>query len=241
MNSSLRLLCRPRGSLAWVGILAGCSSLLAQGNSANTPANAAKNAESASALAARFAQPAATTPLPNPIAPPAGQPVAFAVSPDQSKAAAREAALPNQMADAKGQAKKGNTEGAVRTLAALNLSQANSAEWHLETTQNLIRFAGELSREGSVRDSKTMVAESLRQLNEATRLAQVAKDRSAEARAHAAAAAIHQRYRGDPVAAMASLEAAVQANPDDTAAKEALERLQRSYANLVARGKKVEK
>jgi CTP:molybdopterin cytidylyltransferase MocA len=52
---------------------------------------------------------------------------------------------------------------------------------------------------------------------------------------------IHERYRGDPVASIASYQAALLANPDDTGAREALERLQRSYENLLARAKKAKK
>ena len=149
--------------------------------------------------------------------------------------------ISEHLSEAKTQVKNGDTVGAARTLALANLCEADTAAWHIETTQRLMQVAGHLSREGNARDAKTVVTESLRQLEQAASLAKTGRDSAAEARAHLAAGAIHDRFRGDPVAAIASYEAALRANPSDAGAKEALERLQKSYANLLARGKKAKK
>lgn len=220
MQSSLRPIHSLRGVWLSAMVFTGCVSLFAQGNSPQAP-----GVDNSAGKSPAIVPPVAVSVPSDPVK----------VRLDQVRT------TPELVSEAKTQVKSGDTVGAARKLALANLSQADTAAWHLETTQRLMQVAGQLSREGNVRDTKTVVTESLRQLDQAASLAKTGKDSAGEARAHLAAGAIHDRFRGDPVAAIASYEAALRANPADAGAKEALERLKKSYANLLARGKKAQK
>jgi len=133
------------------------------------------------------------------------------------------------------QIKAGNASGASARLSLVNVTKPDSTEWHLETTGRLMELAARLSRTGKTADTKTVVTESLKQLDSAERVAKSAGDTVGQARAKSAAARIHERYRGDSVAALASYQSALELNPQDQGTKEAYERLKRSYENAQAR------
>ncbi len=242
MSSNPIFRCLLSGPVMCAAVFATHAVGYAQGNSAQTPAAKSAGTESASALAARFELPSSPALQPQNLTPLPSQPLAVNAAYDLARLRPDQVLTSQQLVgDTKALVKGGDPVGAARKLATLNVAQADSAAWHRETTQRLVHLAGQLSREGSAREAKTLVTEALRQLDQAVLKAKTGKDGSGEARAHLAAGTIHDRFRGDPVAAIASYESAVRANPADAAAKEALERLQKSYANLLARGKKVKK
>ena len=226
MSSNPIFRCLLSGPVVCAAVFATHAVVYAQGNSAQTPA------------ANNFAvQPSTLGVATSPNVATAGdtRPVLLALPVDQVISSSK------SLNEAKMQVVIGDTPGAVRKLATQNISKTDTADWHLETTQRLIEMAGRFSLEGNIRDSKAVVTESLRQLDQAATRAKNDKDLAAEARAHSAAGAIQDRYRGDPVSAIGSYQAALRANPADKGAKEALERLQKSYANVLARGRKDKK
>jgi hypothetical protein len=203
-----------------------CGAIFAQGNSPQTPvaANSGPKKPDDAGVAAAAAAAA--------IIPP----------PELAKQAAdRLTTLSTVLDDAKALVVGGDVAGATRKIASTNVTKANTSEWHLETSQRLVQLAARFSHEGNLLDSKSAVTESLQQLGQAVTLAKASRDALGESRAHLVAGELHERYRGNTGAALVSYEAAVRANPEDPRAKEALERLQKSYANLQARGKKAAK
>ena len=232
-----------RGPLACAAVLATHAVGYAQGNSGQTPAannSAARTTTPGESVAANSTPP--TTFRPALLTAGVGRAPTIVAQRDlPSLRSDQQTTVLQMQADAKARVKSGDVAGAVQKLSLVNVAKADTADWHLETTQHCMQLAGQLSREGNIRDSKAVVTESLKQLDQAVALAKAATDTSGQARAHASAAVIHERYRGDPVASIASYQAALLANPDDTGAKEAVERLQRSYENRLARAKKAKK
>jgi hypothetical protein len=143
---------------------------------------------------------------------------------------------PRKKADeAKTLAKGNNVAAAETALISLNASQTNTAAWHIETFQRLLQVADQLSREGNKSSVTAMVNQSLSRLEQASVASRTERDVRAEAQAKALIGFVHERYRGDAPAAIASYRSALQLDPDDKATKEALERLQRKSAVLEAR------
>lgn len=145
------------------------------------------------------------------------------------------------LADAKTLVKGNNLAAAAAKLTSLNVAKANTGDWHMETNHRLMQMADSLARDGQRSTAKSLVTQSLQHLEEAEKLAVAAKDLRGQAQAKSAAGKIHERYRGDPVAAISAYEAALKLTPSDKAIEEALDRLQRSYANAVARVKALKK
>lgn len=141
------------------------------------------------------------------------------------------------LVDAKALAKGNNLSAAEQKLTTMNVAKANTADWHMETNHRLMQLADSLTREGQRTTTKALVTQSLQHLDEAEKLAKTAKEVRGQAQAKAAAGRIHERYRGDPVTAIAAYQAALQLTPDDKPMQEALDRLQRSYANAQAKVK----
>jgi hypothetical protein len=134
--------------------------------------------------------------------------------------------------DAKALAKANNVTGAENALTRTNRFQANTPEWHLETSHKLVETARELTKDGFGAAATALVTQSLQHLNQT---ASIATDARTKAQAKASAAVIYERFVGDPAAAITNYQAALQFNPDDVATKEALERLQKADAALRAR------
>jgi len=141
-------------------------------------------------------------------------------------------------AEAKVLAKAKNPRAAEEKLAELNASPPASARWHIETSQRLMRLADDLARDGARDAVPALVAQALQRLNDAEAAARGANDVKAQANARATAGHLHERYRGDTAAALASYQAALQLDPTDKGTREALERLQQSDAVLKARFEK---
>jgi hypothetical protein len=93
----------------------------------------------------------------------------------------------------------------------------------------------DLAREGSPGRGNALATEILQELNEADVRGRSASDVHLQAQAKATAGFVHENFRGDIAAALASYRAAVQLKPSDKAAQEALDRLQRADAMLRAR------
>lgn len=79
-------------------------------------------------------------------------------TPDQTEARAK------ALGEAKAAAKGGDTVSAASKLSAFNHAKPGSAEWHLETHGQLLQLAEDFSRSGKIKESKAVVAETLKQL-----------------------------------------------------------------------------
>lgn len=120
-------------------------------------------------------------------------------------------------------AKANNTAAAEQALVALNRAKAGTSGYHRESASRLLQLAGDLSREAALTPSRTFVARAQEHLTEAIRLARKPEELSI---AHMTLGYLHERYRGDLTAALASYQAALRAMPKSTAAQEAVQRLQ---------------
>ncbi len=136
------------------------------------------------------------------------------------------------VASAKTQAKGKNIAAAELTLTQHNVSPPNTAAWKLETTQRLLHLAGDVARDGDPVAAGALAAQSLQYLNQ---VAGLTTDTRAQASAKASAGFIHERFTGDPQAAIASYQAALKLAPDDKATQEALVRLEKADAILRSR------
>jgi len=135
------------------------------------------------------------------------------------------------MDDAKTLAQGNNLAAAEQTLTALNRTKPNTAAWHMETAQRLMQTAEQLAREAHPANVAALVASALSHLDQADALT---KDARVRAAAKTLAGFIHERYRADPAAALASYQAAVQLAPDSKNAAEAADRMQKTVAKTNA-------
>lgn len=140
--------------------------------------------------------------------------------------------LQTARANAKAFAKSNRLKEAEDELTRHNKMPANTAEWHYETSQKLLDLAQQLAGDRNPSAVRGLAARSLDHLKEVSNRSIDARTRG---KAKALEAVIQERMLGDPTAAIASYQAALQANPGDDGTKEALERLQRADAKLRAR------
>lgn len=139
----------------------------------------------------------------------------------------------NALSDARTLAKANNTAAAEQALVALNRGKAGTSGYHRESASRLLQLAGDLSREAALTPSRTFIARAQEHLAEAIRLARKPEEL---AFAHMTLGSLHERYRGDLTAAIASYQAALQAMPKSAAAQEAVQRLQLTVKGQENRG-----
>lgn len=126
--------------------------------------------------------------------------------------------------------------GAEEFLTATSPFEAESIDWHFDAAHRWLDLAHELSLDREGRKSIPAAAgESLRHLNQAAAKGRERGSIPAQLAANRTAAYVHERFRGDPAAAIASYRAALALQPDDEGAREGLNRLEKSLANLQAR------
>jgi hypothetical protein len=135
----------------------------------------------------------------------------------------------------------GNVSEARSKLAAFNFAKPGTPEWHLETTARMVDIAESFARKGNAKDAKTTIGIALAELDSAGLAAAAAGDKSSQSCAKAASARLHERFRGDPVAALADFEAALVLDPSDAETRAAYERLRGSYQNMLLRTKPAKK
>lgn len=152
-----------------------------------------------------------------------------AARPDQVNSQAK------ALEDVRASAARGEVSGISAKLAAFNQAKPDTAEWHLETTHQLLDLAEGFSRSGKRASSDALVGEALKALSASEAAARTAGDKAGEARAKGATARVQDRYQGDPVSALANYRAALELAPNDAGLKEAYDRLDRSYQNILAR------
>jgi hypothetical protein len=138
-------------------------------------------------------------------------------------------------AEAKALINGNNINGAEEKLVVLNASKVDTSAWHFETAQRLVHLAEEMSREGNRSGVNALINQSLVRLEQAALVGRAERESKAEASAKTLAGRLHERYRGDITAALASYRSALLIDPNDAGAKEALQRLERASAMLQAR------
>jgi len=112
-------------------------------------------------------------------------------------------------------------EQAERKLTDANQNPRNTAEWHLESANELLQMAFALTREGKPERAGDLARRALQHTRQAANRA----DRPAlAAAAEETAAFIHERLLGDYAAAKAGYQSATQRHPQGGAARE-LDRL----------------
>lgn len=136
------------------------------------------------------------------------------------------------LANATQLAKSGNATAVETLLVAQNKSTPNTANWHFETTRNLIQVANTVARQGQISAVPALAASALQHLNQAATLA---KNNVVRAQAKASAGYIQEHFVGDVPSAIASYQEAVQLNPKDKGSQQTLVRLQQADAILRAR------
>lgn len=141
---------------------------------------------------------------------------------------------------AKTLAKSNDLGAAEQALTKVSAFQANTPDWHVETTQKLVAVAHELSRDGATSPA-TITALANKSLQHLSQVETGSTDSRVKANAKAMAGFIQQRYVGDPAAALASYRAALALSPNDKSIKENLDRLEKSDAILRARLKQTTK
>lgn len=157
---------------------------------------------------------------------------------DQKTLAIPEArALSNALGKARSRLKGNDPAGAEEYLTASNPFEPNTAYWSLDAARAWLLLADELSKESDRAGIAAAVARTLELLTVAYGQARQAGLGRMQASAKTAEAVVHERYRGDPNAAIASYRAALALQPDDLMTQETLGRLERSLAILQARGK----
>lgn len=141
------------------------------------------------------------------------------------------------LADAKARVKNNDFAGAEDSLTVDNPFEPSTALWHLDTAQRWLTLAHDLSHEKDRSKLPAVVAQTLQHLDQAGSRAREKGDVHSQVTAKNSAAYLHERFRGDVGSAIASYRAALQLQPDDEPAREALDRLERSFANLQARAR----
>jgi hypothetical protein len=154
-------------------------------------------------------------------------------TPTSRTSASQPASFQQALDTAKQLAKAGNLTSAEQTLTAQSLFPANTAEWHLETSQKLMQMTVSLARDGK-NDQAVNAAANLA-LQHSIEAVSATSDKPTQARAKASAAFIYLHYLGDPVSALSSLRAAALLNPNDPAIQQALTRLENADAKLRSR------
>lgn len=125
---------------------------------------------------------------------------------------------------------------AEQLLTAVNRAQPNTSWWHVETAQRLLQLAHDVPREGRRGNSiPAIVGSALQHLAKAETLT---SDPRQKASIKSLAALIHERFRGDHVAALASYRAAAVLAADNPMAGKNAERLQRLADNQAAKPRK---
>jgi tetratricopeptide (TPR) repeat protein len=133
---------------------------------------------------------------------------------------------------AKSLVRAGNIPAAEKLLTDQNKYRISTPEWRMESAQRLIGLASEVSREGSPAAARQLADSALQHYNQAAAVAKTDKKRAA---AKAGSGYIYERFKGDPMAALAAYQAAHQLNPSDVAIREAAQRLTNADAKLRAR------
>lgn len=134
--------------------------------------------------------------------------------------------------DAKSFAKKGDLVAAEDRLSKDSDLAPNSSAWHAETSARLAALAGALARENNGALVGDLAARALQHLTQAHGLEQNAH---AKSRIKADMGWIQENLVSDIPAAIANYQSAIDADPANKAAQEALARLQMTEANLRAK------
>lgn len=136
---------------------------------------------------------------------------------------------------AKDKVRNNDLAGAEEVFAAVNPFESGTGPWSMRAGHGWLGLAQEMSRERDLTKVPAAVTRALQHFDDAAARSRAKGDAAAESSARMSAGFVHERFRGDPASALASYRAAVQANPSDRAAKEALVRMEKSLANLRAR------
>lgn len=136
---------------------------------------------------------------------------------------------------AKDSLKRNDLAAAESFLTALNPFEPNTGDWHFDAAQQWLALAGDLSRQSDRTHVPVVVTQTLQNLGRAEMIAREKGDTRLEASAKRTAGFLHDRYRGNPEAAIAAYRAALKLAPNDQPTQEALTRLERSLAVVQAR------
>ena len=132
-------------------------------------------------------------------------------------------------------AKQGNVTLAEQLLTGVNRSQPNTSWWHVETAQRLIHLAHDMPHRATGSIVPAIVSRTLEHLTQAESLTPVTRQKAA---IKALAGMVHENFRGDHAAALASYRVAAQLAPENQTATRAADRLQRITDNVAARSRK---
>lgn len=126
----------------------------------------------------------------------------------------------------------GNPVAAEKLLTDQNRFRANTREGSLESARKVIGLADELARDGKATATAPLVSSALQHLQQALDRASTNRSRS---KVRMTTGFVHERFRGDPAAALAQYQSALQLDPNNASAREAVERLKDADEKLKAR------
>lgn len=133
---------------------------------------------------------------------------------------------------AKALALAGNPVAAEKLLTDQNRFRAHTREGSLESARKVIGLAEELARDGKAAATRPLVTSALQHLQQALDRASTNRSRS---KVRVTTGFVHERFRGDPEAALAQYQSALQLDPNNASAREAVERLKDADEKLKAR------
>lgn len=154
-----------------------------------------------------------------------------------SKARGSEKKQKKTMAEMKALLKSEGVLSVEQHLSRDNTEKVGTAEWHTQTTNQLLALASAAIREGNGKSASQAITRSLQHLDDASRIALSENDKKRQAHAKLLSGVVHERFTGDVNLALAAYKSAIDADPDNESAKEAYDRLEQSLAILNLRVK----
>jgi hypothetical protein len=146
------------------------------------------------------------------------------VSPAQTQEAPRSATRGQAAGEARTLFRAGSDEQAEKRLTDGNRNTKDTAEWHLESANELVQMAFSSARLGRAEEAVRIAR---RALTHAQQAARKASRPALAATAEETAAFIHEKLLADHASAKAAYQAAAQRHPQGGGAAKQLQRLER--------------
>lgn len=134
-----------------------------------------------------------------------------------------------------GQYLAGQSALAERTLLAVSIHKAGSAEWHHDAGVQFYGMAVYLRSRQAERTARALIGQALQELDLAVTLCTAKGDSAGAAAAHQQVAAIYDNFHGDPSAALVRLKEALRLNPSGKNLDREVKRLTRVEDRIAAK------
>ncbi len=152
--------------------------------------------------------------------------------PANSKAGVMPSYHLDSIALAKTKVKNNDPDGAEEIIVVTSPFQPGTGSWSLDNATRLRMLSEELATDGDQKQAQALAARCLRHLDDAFARGHEESDKSIQITAKTSAGFVHERYTGDYSAAIMAYQMALQVDPGNEPARQALGRLQTSLAIL---------